>query len=553
MNALLLLTMLTASPDAGVAPTGAAMQALVAEVTRAKGLAMPTAPGAKPSEKPYYVSAFLNEAETYDVWANFGALGNRNHATAFSVATRVRVGSAKFDNTNYQDQGFGFMFGGDGRRRSMPAELDPDLLRYTLWLALDDAYKAGLETLSKKRAFLETTSVTEKLDDFSPAPVFLLDRPRVPLTVDTEKTATLVRKASAVFLANPVLQEGTAWYRAASKEQNFASTEGSRHRFGEEEAQLQLSVTAQATDGMELRLTQRFAGHDDRDLPSEGEVLDAAKKLSARMGELARAPIADEDYTGPVLFVDQAAALFFLSTIGEPLSNAREPLGTRQSGRMIDRLGKRVAAKFLTAVDDPTITTWNDGKRSVPLWGAFPVDDDGVQAQRVSLVEEGVLKRYYMSRSPTSKLKDTNGHARGEQGGVGNLFITTAAPVARAALKKRLLELAKDEDLDYGLMVEVADERVPRSGSDGVRLSSPVLVWKVYADGRETLVRGLSFKPASARMLKELDGLGDDAYLLNLEHRGQRTSVVAPAVLVKLMELTRTRQEFEKPPLLSRP
>jgi hypothetical protein len=136
---------------------------------------------------------------------------------------------------------------------------------------------------------------------------------------------------------------------------------------------------------------------------------------------------------------------------------------------------------------------------------------------------------------------------------VGNLFITTAAPVARAALKKRLLELAKDEDLDYGLMVEVADERVPRSGSDGVRLSSPVLVWKVYADGRETLVRGLSFKPASARMLKELDGLGDEAYPLNLEHRGQRTSVVAPAVLVKLMELTRTRQEFEKPPLLPRP
>lgn len=144
MNALVMLVVLAAASDAGVpAPGGVAMQALVTEVNRAKELAMPTAAGAKPSEKPYYISAFLNEAETYDVWANFGALGNRNHATAFSVATRVRVGSPAFDNTNFQDQGFGFMFGGGGGRRAMPAELDPDLLRYTLWLALEMPTRAG--------------------------------------------------------------------------------------------------------------------------------------------------------------------------------------------------------------------------------------------------------------------------------------------------------------------------------------------------------------------------------------------------------------------------
>jgi TldD protein len=543
MSAVLVALLLQAAPlDAGVDVVG---QALVAEVARAKALSMATSPGAK-VERPYYLAAFFNEAQTFDAWASFGALASRVEATNYSVATRVRVGSATFDNTGFQDSSFSLA---EGRRpRPMPGELDPDLLRHTLWLALDDAYKQAVETLAKKRAFLLTNAVLDPIDDFSSAPPFIIDRPRVPLQVEGEKTAALVRRVSAVFLDNPVLQEGTAWYRAASTEQHFASSEGVTHRFGEAQVSLQLAVMAQASDGMELRLMQRFSGQDEADLPAEPELVTAAQQLSTRMTALAKAPLADEDYAGPVLFVDQAAALFFLATLGEPLSNPREPLGARQRGRMVDRLGKRVANKALSAVDDPTVTRWLVGQREVPLWGAFPVDDDGVQPQRVSLVEDGVLRSYYMSRTPTAGLKQSNGHCRGEQGAVGNLFIRTSQPVARVAMKRRLLELAREEDLDYGLMVESAGEALPREG-----LSNPVVVWRVYADGREVLVRGLTFKPISARVLKELEAVGDEPFVLNLEHRGQRTSVIAPGVLVKLMELTRPRAEFERPPLLPRP
>jgi TldD protein len=540
MNALLLAAVLSAGAGEGVA-----LKALKAEVARAQTLSLPAKEGGKPGERPYFVSAVIDEVEALEAQASFGALAGRSHATNLVLSTRVRVGSAKFDNTNFPDYG-AFMFG--SRRRTMPAELDADLLRTSLWLSFDDAYKAALETLSKKRAYLETNTVTEQVDDFSPAPVFTVDAPRTPLGADADQVTQLVRKASGVFLGNRLLQEGTAALRLSSDEQNFASSEGATHRFGDRRGQLTLQVMAQASDGMELRLSQRFTGRDLKDLPDEATITAAAKALSERMTQLAQAPLADEDYAGPVLFVDQAAAVFFLTTVGEPLSNAREPLGVRQPGRMIDRLGKRVAARFMSVKDDPTLTTWHD----VPLWGAFPVDDEGVQSQPVSLIEEGVLRRYYMSRAPTAKFKASNGHCRGEQGGVGNLFVSTSQPTPRAALKKRLLELAKDEDLDYGLLVESVDDRAHGS-VDGTRLPNPVLVWRVAADGKETLVRGLAFKPASARMLKELEGLGDDPSVLNLEHLGQPTSVVAPSVLVKLLELTRTRQEFEKPPLLPRP
>lgn len=544
----LVLWLLCASPDAGVS-LDPMRQALAAEVARATTLTMPAMVGAKATDRPYLVSAFLNESETFDAWASFGALGSRSHPTTRTLSARVRVGSPKFDNTNFQDQSFSF--GGEAKRHPMPGEPDPDLVRYTTWLLLDDAYKAGLETLAKKRAFLETNAVSEALDDFGSAPRYVYDRPRVPLAVDAEKSVGLVRRVSAIFLDNPLLQEGTAWYRGASNEQDFVSSEGSTHRFGEREVRMQLAVTAQASDGMELRLSKRFTGEVDADLPSEAQLVEAAKALSGRMTQLAKAPVADEDYAGPVLFVDQAAAVFFLSTLGEPLTSPRDQLGTRQNGRMTDRLGKRVAARFLSAWDDPTMERWGSGAQSAALWGAFPVDDEGVQARRVNLVEEGVLKNYYMSRTPTAKVRQSNGHCRGEQAGIGTLVVQTSAPQPRAALKKRLLELAKDEDLDYGLLVELSEERMGHSGDP--RLTTPVLVWKVYVDGREELVRGLTFKPPGARILKEIEAMGDDPAVLNLEHQGQRTSVVAPSVLVRLLELTRTRQDFEKPPVLPRP
>lgn len=549
MSALVLALALAAAP-AAPPKEDPIFKALDAEVGRAMTLAMPAGPGTS-AERPYYVNAAVGEEDVFNVWASFGALQLRSGSQSLNTVVHVRVGSPQFDNTNFNDYS-GFTF--DSRRRQTPAEPDVDALRQALWLQLDEAYKGAVEALSKKRAYLETNQVTDRLDDFAPAKVATLLQPKVALVVDKERWTKAVRAASAVFLDNPAVAEGTAWFRAAASQQSMVTTDPARHRFGESWVQLTLNTAAQAADGMELRLQRRFTGRGEQDLPGEAELVKAAKALSARTTELVKAPVADEDYAGPVLFVDQAAALFFLQTIGEPLSAPREPLGSKPAGRMIERLGKRVAARFITAKDDPTRTEVAQGASPIGLWGHYPIDDDSVPPQAITLIDAGTLKTYYMSRLPTAKVKASNGHCRGEQGGPGNLFVETSQPTPRAALKKKLVELAKDEDIDYGLMVETADEFVSKAyGNEGQRFSAPVLVWKVYADGREQLVRGLTFKPVSARVLKEVVALGDDPYALNLEHHGQRTSVVAPSVLVRLMELTRVKQEFEKPPLTPRP
>ena len=124
-----------------------------------------------------------------------------------------------------------------------------------------------------------------------------------------------------------------------------------------------------------------------------------------------------------------------------------------------------------------------------------------------------------------------------------------------ASLTRRLLELAKDEDYDYGLVVEDFDTSYGmRYGRmNEVMLPIPSVVWKVYADGRKELVRGYTFKPMSLRVLKDIEGLGDDPALANVDLRNQRTSSVAPSPLVRMAELQKTTAEFEKPPLTPRP
>ena len=79
--------------------------------------------------------------------------------------------------------------------------------------------------------------------------------------------------------------------------------------------------------------------------------------------------------------------------------------------------GKSTFAQVLAGRDDYEITSGEvlyDGK---PLLGAYRVDDDGVPAMPVTLVEDGQLKAFYMSRVPTQEIAISNGHGRRAGGG----------------------------------------------------------------------------------------------------------------------------------------
>ncbi|HUB06627.1 MAG TPA: metallopeptidase TldD-related protein [Myxococcales bacterium] len=547
-----LLAVLAAAPTPG--NDDPVLRALADEVARYRSLQV------SGQDAPYYVAGYVNDSDAFAVGASFGALTMRRRQGHREATVQLRLGSPDLDNTNFAGPDFSFAFLMAGSASPVPWEPDYGALRHALWLRFDASYKQAVEALARKKAFLEENVARDRPPDFAPAPVQNVVLPRAALQVDEDAWTATVEAASAIFRDRPAIQSGQATFSAEADNQCFVSSDPVRVRFGDPRTSFWLSATAQAPDGMPLTLTWDAQGRTPGDLPTRARLVHAARDLADRLDALVRAPVLPEDYSGPVLFSGRAAAQFFLAAVGEPLSHPRGPLGQNRGGRLVERLHKHIAPAFLTVRDDPTLRTW----RGSALLGYFPVDDDGVLPRPITLIDRGLLSTYYMSRIPTSDVKETNGHSRAGQGSVGNLFVEARAPVARRALEKKLIALAKAADQPYGLLIEDLGQGQPPgrpsmpwgrrfSAGGDIHLAAPVLVTRVYVDGRRDVVRGATFKPISFRTLQDIVALGSDPTLLNTSSFGQPVSVVAPSVLIKQLELGAPDEQFEKPPLLPRP
>jgi len=64
------------------------------------------------------------------------------------------------------------------------------------------------------------------------------------------------------------------------------------------------------------------------------------------------------------------------------------------------KVGEQILPEFLSIADDTTMKKL--GKQD--LLGYYQFDDEGVPAQRVPLVDHGVLKSFEMSRSPLVRI-----------------------------------------------------------------------------------------------------------------------------------------------------
>ena len=539
----LLLALVLAAPSAP-GDEDVLMRALGEEVKRAMTLAMPGA------DKPYWARAYAVTSESFVVSANLGALNPPSGGKELSLSTGLRVGTPKFDQTNFSGSS-------NAGVRPAPSEEDVDAIRHALWLSFDGLYKASVEALARKRAFLQTNQVKELVDDWGKAPLEQVVQPIAPgPKVDEEAWAALVKHASRECRSSKQVHVCTVSLRTRHQCQRLVASDGVRSRFCDDRFEVNVTLQGQAGDGMPVGAEWRQIVTELTQFPSEAEVVSRVKAAVTLLEKKLAGIAPKEDYVGPVLFTAEAAPAFFLVTLAAPLSSPRDPLGSMEQGRLIDRLGKHIAVSHLTATDDPTQRTWTSPSGAVfPLAGYFPIDDDGVTPKPITLVKEGVLQTFFMSRIPTRTVALTNGHARGEQGSTGNLFVTTSQPQTLAALKKRLVELAKEEDVDCGLMVSALPSRLDvRPGAQSVQLPNlPTLVHRVCADGKEELLRGYAFKPTSSRVLKDIVGMGDDPTVLNTEQFGQDVSAVAPSVLVRLLELNRSRDDFGKPAVLPRP
>ena len=510
---------------AGDDPVLAAMRA---ELERSKSqLKMDQVPG------PYYVEYRIQDVDLYSADAAFGALRLDLRSRVRIVRVVVRIGDYKTDS--YFGQGKGTI-------DVVPLDNDTLALRHQLWLATDRAYKSAAESLTAKQAQLKQLTIDQPVDDFAHADPVQSIGPLAKLDFDPEPYKKMLQDASALYKDDPAIETFDARLSFQAVNRYYLNSEGSEVRDGRTMYEMAVGASTQAADGMRLQRDNGFNVATMKELPSAAEFVARGAKLAASLKELRDAPMADEEYRGPVLFSADAGASIFSTMVGENVIGHKPELGknARTTGAFAASYKSRVLPDFISVAADPTLASYH----GEPLLGHYDIDDEGVRAQKVSLVEKGMLVNYLVGREPIRDFPVSNGHGRtsgpttAPEPHNSNLVVTSSEPLSKDDLKKKLIDLCQQRDLQYCYYVETFGPSL-----------TPRLLYKVYAkDGHEELVRGGTFGDLDTRALRSnLIAAGGDAYvdnqLLPVPH-----STVAPAVLFDDLEVKRVNQNKEKLP-----
>jgi TldD protein len=504
------------------------LQAMRAELDRSK-----SALKLEGMAAPYYIDYHVTEMDTHAAEAAFGALRTNVRLRFRFLRVVVRVGDYKQDSFFGQGQG-GLDF--------MPLDNDIVALRHEIWLATDSAYKAATEALTAKQAKLKQFSVDQPVDDFAHAEPVVSIGPVAKLDFDSQPWLKMLQDSSALYKTDSQIESFDSAMNFAAVTRYFVSSEGAVVRSGQNVYDLRIAGTTQASDGMRLDRSHGYAVTDIKELPSEEKLLADATKLLATLKQLRDAPIADEEYRGPVLFSADAASTVFSDLVGENVLGLKPDLGqpARTKGAFATSYKSRVLPDFLSVVDDPTLASMNG--RS--LMGKYDVDDEGVKAVSVSVIENGKLVNYLIGREPIRDFSASNGHGRARLPqnnpgpSLGNMIVRSSESSSPEELKKKLIEICQQRELPYGYYVEtLGPQRVPR------------LIYKVWAkDGHEELVRGAIFGDLDTRTLRnDLIAAGNDVNVenhpLNIPH-----SVINPSVLFDELEVKRANANKDKLP-----
>lgn len=535
------------------------------------------------SDPPYYVEIGVEDARNMAIAASFGAIFDLRENRFRPLRVGVRVGRPDFDNTGsiYSDFYAGTRYDTD----LLP--LDDHLLnlRAAMWLSLDRAYKTAVEAIGRKTASQRGVTVQDRLPDFGMAPrTVLLEQVKQP-PADKNLWSRRVRELSALFSASPENTAGLVEFQVSQGTFYYVNSEGSWVRVGDQIAYLHARGSRQAQDGFMVYDGATLVALSPSGLPGDQALNAHVRAVAANLDRLAEAP-RGETYVGPVLFEPQAAAQLFGEIVGAHLSVVRRPVA--EPGRSVPfggsdyeaRLGSRVLPEWMDLIDDPSAAV-HDGQ---PLAGQYKVDMQGVTPRPLNVVEKGVLKTLLTTRQPVRGVLASTGRARlpgafgVRQPRISNLFVKAAESEALSALKTRMIEMIKQQGKPYGIIVRKMDfpshgsiddlrrlSQRTASGGGGRPVSNPVLVYQVYPDGAEKLVRGLRFRNLSTRSFRDIMAASretavysyvDNGMPLALSGAGSSVvgcSVAAPGVLFEDLELEPARDDAPKLPVVPPP
>ena len=508
---------------------------------------------------PYYISYEIIDSNTTSVSSTFGALIRSNSGHRRVAHIDVRVGDYALDNTR-QVRGKVGLGGAVGLSSVViPVDDDPLPIRTALWIETDKRYKRALTQLAAVQTNNEVKIEQEdKSDDFSHEKPEQAVEPIPEVHVDRKLWEEKVRKYTAPFHRYGDLFNASASLVADQQARWFVSSDGSMIQTSTTYYRLLIEATSKAPDGMELPRYESFASLTPQGLPDDAVVLKAVDKMIVDLKALRAAPVVDP-YTGPAILSGRATAVFFHEVFGHRIEGHRQK--NESEGQTFKKMvGQQVLPTFLSVDFDPTLKRYG----GVDLVGSYTFDDEGVKARPVVSVKDGVLENFLMGRSPIEGFPNSNGHGRAQAGfepvaRQSNLVIVNSKPVSRDALKKLLIAQIKEQNKPFGLYFDDIQGGFTLTGRTVPNAFNvlPIMVYRIYPDGREELVRGVDLVGTPLTVFSKILAADDEKAVFNgicgAESGQVPVSASGPSILISQIEVQKKAKSQERPPLLPAP
>src|ERR1700734_4146326 len=539
-------------------PRGAFTSAPAANIvltTMQQELQRATTSLAKTDPAPYYMSYAVTDTDETAVAASNGSVIYSASVDRRQADVMMRVGSVALDNTHSQSRGSGITSG------LLPLNDDSSAIARVLWQLTDREYEQASAAFLKVKTNNAVRSEEEdKSPDFSSeAPQDHLNLSPLHAPSDQKEWEARTRTISAGFLKYPEVYSSYVSFNVSADRSYLATSEGTALIRPGAIARLVIQAETRADDGMELMRVDSFQAASPSQLPSDAELAAKVEKSATDLKALRAAPAADP-YAGPAMLSGRAAAVFFHEGLGHRLEGHRQR-DENEGQTFTKKVNELVLPAFLSVADDPTLKELNGTK----LAGYYDYDDEGVPAQRVVAVENGILKNFLMSRMPIKGFDHSNGHGRRQPGLMatgrqGNLIVTSTNMVKDSEVRQKFIDEIKKQGKPYGLYFDdiqggftLTQRALPQAFQ-----VLPVMVYRVYADGRpDELVRGVDIVGTPLLSLNNIMVTGDTMHVFNGICGAESGEIpgagAAPAMLFSEIEVQKRRRGTERPPILAPP
>lgn len=513
------------------------------------------------SPRAYFISHALRRTHALRLSAAYGSLVRARETRRATIYCEVRVGDHRFDNvvdaglsTEAQDRESADWV-------EAPDDLDPVALRVALWKLAQIKFDEALEDYYEHKKAMVAEYLRDEVEALTrEAPLDhredLHDEP-----LPRARWEAMLKEASRVFLRHPELHDPTLSLTVERVHRWMASSEGTRVRTEDVYAQLDVGGWVLTEDGVYTEASRQAYVRTLEEVPDAAALGAMIEQVLAELSALGEADTPGA-LIGPALLSGPAASTLVHEALGHRLEGDRL-VARGETRTFAHKRGERILPRGLDVYDDPTLRD----PQGRPTWGGYRVDDQGVAAQRATLVEDGVLRGFLHGRTPTRHSRRSNGHGRHDgleapMSRMAHLVVQGRPEQARsrAALEQELLALARAQGRRQAIVIERI--RGGETSTDAydfqVFKGEPAEVWVIEVEtGARHRVRDVELIGTPLAALQRVVAFGgepgtDEGYC-TAESGSIPVSGVAPALVLSELELQQSSTTGFHEPLLPPP